>query len=150
MLWWHMPSLLSCSLTLIVAALLVVTGWPQVARAEGEPAEVVAGNGTAGSSGDGGPAVQASLGTPAGVAVGPDGTLYISDQGSHTVRAVSPDGVISTIAGTGRAAPDSGAEIVEGAAATEVDLRLPDALAVGADGTVYIADAGLLRVFALS
>lgn len=150
MLGWRVPIRLSRSLLLVVAVLFVLASGSQVAHAAGEPAEVVAGNGAAGSSGDGGPAVQASLDSPAGVAVGPDGTLYISDPGSHTVRAVAGDGTITTVAGTGRAAPDSGAEIAEGATGTEVDLRLPDAVAVGADGTVYIADAGLLRVFALS
>ena len=67
---------------------------------------VVAGNNTAarkkpGYSGDGGPAIKAELNFPSGLAVAPDGTLYIADQGNHCIRRVSPDGIITTIAGQG-------------------------------------------------
>src|ERR1700678_3843715 len=54
---------------------------------------LIAGNGF---SGDGGPAVSASLKSPKGVAVGSDGTLYIADTGNDRIRAVATDGTIST------------------------------------------------------
>lgn len=62
----------------------------------------LAGNGTKGFSGDGGPAVQAQLDDPSGIACGgEDGDLYICDTANHRIRKVSSDGKISTIAGTG-------------------------------------------------
>ena len=59
-----------------------------------------AGTGVAGFSGDGG-AVQAQLNDPTGIARGPDGALYVCDTANHRVRKVSPDGTITTVAGTG-------------------------------------------------
>src|SRR5206468_2794443 len=56
----------------------------------------VAGTGTAGYSGDGGPAASAKLNTPSDVAVTPDGTLYIADTMNNVVRKVAPDGTITT------------------------------------------------------
>ncbi|MEV8553773.1 Teneurin-2 [Streptomyces glaucescens] len=61
----------------------------------------VAGTGTAGFSGDDGPAVAAELNCPYGVAVGSTGNLYIADTDNHRVRQVTPDGRIRTVAGTG-------------------------------------------------
>lgn len=62
---------------------------------------VVVGNGKAGFSGDGGPAVRAEINNPSGMAVASDGTLYFADQDNGRVRAVAPDGTIRTIAGDG-------------------------------------------------
>jgi hypothetical protein len=59
----------------------------------------VAGNGTDAYAGDGGPATEASLDNPIDVAVAADGTLYIADTYNSCVRAVSPDGIIDTVAG---------------------------------------------------
>ena len=53
------------------------------------------------STGDGGAALDATMGYPAGIAWGSDGTLFVSDNTNHRVRAVSPDGVIDTVIGTG-------------------------------------------------
>src|SRR4029077_8487969 len=61
----------------------------------------VAGNGTGGSSGDGGPATQAEISSPEGIALGPDGSLYIADHDSGRIRKVGPDGIITTVAGGG-------------------------------------------------
>src|ERR1700760_4061867 len=61
---------------------------------------VVAGNGTQGFSGDGGPATAAQLNAPVSVAVAADGTLYIADTGNQRIRAVR-DGNIATFAGNG-------------------------------------------------
>ena len=62
----------------------------------------VAGNGISGFSGDGGPATQAALSAPFGMAVGPDGSLYIGDRNNRRVRRVGPDGIITTVAGNGQ------------------------------------------------
>ncbi len=61
----------------------------------------VAGNGTYGFSGDGGPAIEASLSVVYSLAVTPTGDLLLSDSANQRVRKVSPDGIISTIAGNG-------------------------------------------------
>ncbi len=60
-----------------------------------------AGTGGAGFSGDGGAAVQAQLNDPTGIARGPDDALYVCDTANHRVRKISPDGTITTVAGTG-------------------------------------------------
>src|SRR5207342_3372457 len=58
--------------------------------------------GTAGSfAGDGGPATNASFYNPRGLALGPDGSLYVADSLNHRIRKITPDGIINTIAGTG-------------------------------------------------
>ncbi len=62
---------------------------------------VFAGNGTAGFSGDGGPATAAQLSEPRSVVVDQLGNVYIADFGNQRIRRVRPDGVIETIAGLG-------------------------------------------------
>jgi streptogramin lyase len=62
-----------------------------------------AGTGVAGYAGDGGPAAAARLDQPFGLARGPDGALYVCEAGNHVIRRVGRDGIISTVAGTGKA-----------------------------------------------
>jgi sugar lactone lactonase YvrE len=99
--------------------------------------QVVAGNGTKGFSGDGGPAVDAELDDPNGIAVAADGTIYVADTFNNRVRAIAPDGIITTVAGNGTfpGATESG-----GGTATAVPVGHPFAVAVGAQGNLYIAD----------
>jgi hypothetical protein len=97
----------------------------------------VAGTGAPGSSGDGGPATQARLATPAGVAVTGDDGFLVSDNAAHVVRMVSAAGVISTVAGTG-AAGNSG----DGGPATAAQLNNPNWVAAGSGGRFLIADFG--------
>src|SRR5439155_1305389 len=101
----------------------------------------VAGTGDAGFSGDGGPALAAHLSRPFGVAVDPSGTLFIADTDNNRIRKVSPDGVISTIAGTGVAAfsGDNGPGV-------DAQLNSPRGLAVDPAGHVVIADSVNNRV----
>jgi RHS repeat-associated protein len=102
----------------------------------------VAGGAAGPAPGDGGPAVLASIGNPQGVAVGRDGSLYLTDRGQNGVRQVTPDGIIRTIAGTGVAGLDG-----DGGPATEARLNLGNGgVAVGPDDTVYVADGGNNRV----
>jgi len=63
--------------------------------------DTIAGDGTAGFLGDGGPATEARLDQPYGLALDDDGTLYVADRGNFRVRRIAPDGTIETIAGTG-------------------------------------------------
>ena len=69
-----------------------------------DPSEIitlVAGSGTNGFGGDGGPALKAKFDDPDGLAVGPDGSVYVSDDDNARIRRIDTDGVITTIAGTG-------------------------------------------------
>ncbi|MET7391787.1 NHL repeat-containing protein [Streptomyces sp. NPDC005529] len=85
--------------------------------------------------GDGGPAHQAKLSTPRGVAVGRDGTVYIADAYNHRIRRITSDGVITTLAGTGQNGYSG-----DNGPAHQAQLYYPHSLAVGSDGTVYVAD----------
>jgi len=95
----------------------------------------VAGNGTAGFSGDGGPATSAQLYLPWGVAPDTAGNLFISDYNSNRVREVTPGGVISTVAGNGTAGFSG-----DGGAATSAQLNSPWGVAVDTSGELFIAD----------
>jgi glucose/arabinose dehydrogenase len=96
-------------------------------------------------TGDGGPAAKAELNNPRGVATGPDGAVYIADTYNGRVRRVSADGVITTIAGTGRRA-----ETGDEGPATEAALLDPSGVAVGGDGTVYVTSAESTKVRAIA
>ncbi len=98
----------------------------------------VAGTGTAGFSGDSGPATSAELFDPSGLAVSSTGTLYISDSDNEVVRAVDPTTqIITTIAGTPETSGFSG----DNGPATSATLFTPYGLALNASGTdLYIAD----------
>ena len=97
----------------------------------------VAGNGTAGFSGDGGSAASAQLFRPNGVAVDAAGNLYIADTNNNRIRKVSAEGIITTIAG-GSAFGYSG----DGDPAYDALLNAPSGVAVDARGNLYIADTG--------
>ncbi len=96
----------------------------------------VAGNGQPGFSGDGGPATQASLNAPFGVAVGPDGSLYIADEGNLCVRRVGRDGIITTIAGNGKPGYSG-----DGGPPWEASFSSMDDIKVDASGNIYLATA---------
>ena len=96
----------------------------------------VAGNGSGGFAGDGGPATHASLYYPKGIAVdASSGNLYIADWLNSRIRVVTPDGNINTVAGTGQYDYNG-----DGGPATSAALRFPWGLAVGPSGSVYVAD----------
>lgn len=104
----------------------------------------VAGTGIPGAAGDGGPAVDAQLMSPRNVAVDAAGNLYIAEFGGHRVRRVTPDGRISTVAGTGIAGFNG-----DGPAST-TQLNSPAGLAIDRSGALLIADSGNNRVRKLS
>ncbi|MGW1077689.1 DUF6065 family protein [Streptomyces sp. NPDC002537] len=102
----------------------------------------VAGTGITGSSGDGGPAGQATLSPPFGVGVDSEGNVYIADTGNHRVRRVDAgSGTISTVAGNGTAGFSG-----DGGPAVQAALKYPRGVGVDSEGNLYIADTGNHRV----
>jgi streptogramin lyase len=101
----------------------------------------VAGTGTFGFSGDGGPATAAQIAAPRGIASLPDGSILFPDSGNHRVRRISPSGVITTVAGNGTQGfgGDAGP-------ALSAQLNLPFGVSPQADGGFLIADAGNSRI----
>jgi sugar lactone lactonase YvrE len=100
----------------------------------------VAGNGTCGFSGDGGPATSAQLNTAFGVAVDSTGNLYIADTDNGRIRKVSTEGIITSIAGGGNLSAGPG----YGGPATSAVIGGPLAVAVDASTNVFIADGNAL------
>jgi sugar lactone lactonase YvrE len=102
----------------------------------------VAGNGTAGFSGDSGLAISAELSTPAGVAVDTSGNIYIGDYRNERIRKVTAStGNITTVAGNGTEGFSG-----DGGAATSAELNYPESVAVDTSGNFYIGDYGNLRI----
>jgi sugar lactone lactonase YvrE len=101
----------------------------------------VAGNGSSGLGGDGGPATAAIFNTPTGVAVDGSGNLYIADQGNNLIRRVdAATQIVSTVAGGGTMA--SGADqLGDGGPATSAILYGPQSVTLDPAGNLYIADA---------
>jgi hypothetical protein len=91
-----------------------------------------------GFAGDGGPAADALLQHPQGLAVDSKGDLFIADTGNSVIREITPSGEITTVAGEGGKFGDSG----DGGQATSALLQAPTDVAVDAAGDLYIADTG--------
>ena len=101
----------------------------------------IAGNGTAGFSGDGGPARKASLNFPSGLAMDSKGNLYISDRSNNRIRVVTPKGIISTFAGNGMEGYGGDA-----GPALKAKIDRPFGLAIDKKDNLFIADRRNNRV----
>lgn len=101
----------------------------------------VAGTGTAGYSGDGALATAAQIRQPGGVAVAPDGSLYIAEYGNHRIRKVASNGIITTVAGTGVAAFSG-----DGGPATAARIYAPLSIVADSAGNIFFTDIGNYRV----
>jgi uncharacterized protein (TIGR03437 family) len=106
----------------------------RIRKVSGGTITTVAGNGFADFSGDGGPAANASLYYPSGVALDTAGNLYIADEFNDRIRKVS-GGVIETVAGNGY-----GKYAGDGGPATSASLYGPIGVAVDSAGNIYIGD----------
>ncbi len=109
--------------------------------------ETIAGTGQSGYNGDNLPAVGAQLSLPAGLAVGPDGSLFVADEINNRVRRIAPDGQITTVAGNGTmcdamADPSCG----DGGLAVDAAVSSPHSLALAPDGSLYIAEIWRPRI----
>ena len=101
----------------------------------------LAGNGGSGSDGDGGPAIDAQIGEPQGIAAAADGTVYFADRLHHVVRKVTADGFIARAAGTGSIGFSG-----EGGPPLQARLSFPQDVSVAKDGALFIADAANYRI----
>jgi sugar lactone lactonase YvrE len=99
----------------------------------------IAGNSRTGFSGDGGPAISASLYSPQAVTVDRSGNVFIVDAGNQRVRRVSPDGTITTVAGGGSAVLGDGGPAIAG------QLNYPNSIAVDNAGDLFIGEYGRVR-----
>ena len=111
------------------------TGNHRIRKVSNGIVTTIAGTGVAGFSGDGGSALIAQLNSPYGLALDSTGNLYLADLGNQRVRRITPDGVITTVAGTGRKASSP-----DGAAPTDTSLLSPRNVAADAAGNLYIAE----------
>ncbi|QOY86707.1 NHL domain-containing protein [Paludibaculum fermentans] len=101
----------------------------------------VAGNGSAGFSGDGGPALQAAFFYPEGIALDAQGNLYIADSSNNRIRKITPAGAISTVAGNGNVSFSG-----DGGQASLAGVHRPEGVAADAQGNLYIAETSDSRV----
>lgn len=113
---------------ILIAAAFVCSG------ASGQIA-TVAGTGEKGYSGDGGPAVEAKLNNPFGIVKGPGGALYICDTGNHAIRRVATNGIITTVAGIGKAGYSG-----DGGLASLAELNEPYEVRFDTEGNMYFVE----------
>jgi streptogramin lyase len=99
---------------------------------------VKAGNGSSGYGGDGSHANLARLNRPTGITVDRNSNIFIADCDNHRIRKINPEGIISTIAGSGNS---SGCDAKSGPS-TMIALRSPMGVAVDSAGNLYISDSG--------
>ncbi len=119
------------------------TGNARIRRIDGVTQNIftIAGNGQLGFSGDGGPAISASLSVPRRVVVDTDGNLYISDDGHSRIRVVKPNGTITTVVGNGTnsfGGDDGAAQLAA--------VHRPIGIALDTSGSLYFADSDNNRI----
>jgi uncharacterized protein (TIGR03437 family) len=106
----------------------------RLCKISGGKLRTIAGTGDPGYTGDGSPALSATIHTPAGIAIDGAGNVFFSETESSVVRRIGTDGIITTVAGTGT--PGYSGE----GPATSSQLSTPEGLALDSKGNLYIAD----------
>ena len=106
----------------------------------------VAGNGSSGFFGDGGQATDSSVDSPSGAFVDAEGNLYIADEDNHRVRKVTPDGIVTTVAGSGPTGSSEGGFGGDGDVATDARLNDPEGVFVDHLGNLFIVDENNHRI----
>ncbi|EFC38369.1 predicted protein [Naegleria gruberi] len=101
----------------------------------------IAGTGAYGYSGDGGLAINAVIRYPKSIAIGKHGEIFFTDSDNQVIRRITPDGIITTIAGTGNFGYSG-----DGGLATSADISKPTGIAVDSNGTIYFCDNNNNRV----
>ena len=101
----------------------------------------LAGNGSSGFSGDGGPAIAAKLSSPACLALDTFANLYFCDVGNNRIRKIDINGIISTVAGNGTTNFTG-----DGGAATNAGLYAPNGICLDGANQLYISDYGHQRI----
>ena len=99
----------------------------------------IAGNGTCGFSGDGGPATDAELDNPISVAIDRIGNIYVADANNHRIRKIDTSGNILTISG-------GGPSYIDGEPASAAALGLPTYIAVDTFDNIYISDRSIYKI----
>ncbi|MBT4374554.1 MAG: hypothetical protein HOD16_02575 [Nitrospina sp.] len=102
---------------------------------------LIAGTGDFGDHGDEGPALEAGLRSPGGLAIGPDGFLYIAEQTTHRIRRVDSSGIITGYAGTGKFGYSG-----DGGPAIEANIKTPFRMDFDREGNLYFSDRDNNRV----
>jgi trimeric autotransporter adhesin len=140
----RVPSGLSSIFAGLLYCLATTAGsvWAQIALPAYGTINTVAGVGTSGYSGDSGPAINAEMYTPLGLAVDASGNIYIADSQNNRIRKiVAATGIITTVAGNGKAgySGDDGPAI-------NAELYTPQGVALDSSGNIYIADSQNNRI----
>ena len=104
----------------------------------------IIGSGRQGYSGDGGPARAASLNAPQSLYIDASGRTYVGDEHNHAIRIITPDGLISTLIGTGVAGFNE-----DGSLGSDAQLNDPEYILVRKDGPVVISEGGNGRILVI-
>jgi hypothetical protein len=143
-----LKALVTCCLVLAACQCVGdVPSPPESTPAATATVQTVAGSGRIGDLGGGyldGPALQAQFRRPAALAVDAVGNLYVADEKNHRIRVISPDGMVSTVAGSGPTGPVMGG-YVDGPV-SRARFADPIGIRIAADGTIYVADSDNQRI----